>query len=483
MSILDRIIAGVSPQRALARAQARRALDVMAHYDAATGGRRSKSWRPSSLDADATAARRQRLAWITRDMIRNTPFATRAQQVIANNVVADGIIPKVLGTPRQRRRGLELIERHFDTTDIDAEGRLNLYGLQRLAINCIVESGEVLFRRRRRQRSDGYAMPFQIQILEPDYLDETKDGTLTNGFFIRDGIEYNAIGQRVAYHLFDEHPGGISGRALSLRTQSRRVPAVDVVHVYRLDRPGQRRGVSWFAGIALNLQDLADHQDAELMRQKIASCFAAFRVQPDSFADAPVDSSIGTTMRPGAIYDLGPGEDIRFGQPPGSDGFEEFSRVVLRSVAAGLGITYEALAGDLSSVNFSSARIGRLEMERNVSAWQWLMMVPQLCDPLGRWFTEAWAFQDGLPRLAETRLEWVPPPMSIVDPAREVRALADKVRAGFASRQEVVRQLGKDPERLIAEIEEDHKEAERVGVVFDSDAQPRIAPQPNEDTE
>ena len=468
MNILDRMIASVAPERALKRAQARRALDVVAHYQAATGGRRSKVWRPSPADADGAAARRQRLAYITRDMIRNTPFAVRAQQVIANNVVGDGVIPKVEGTAAVARLGLELVERHLDTTAIDADGRQNLYGLQRLIMNTVVESGEALVRRRRRPLTDPLPLPFQIQVIEPDYIDDAHDGPLASGNVVREGIEYDLIGRRVAYYLFDEHPGGLSYRGWGLRAQSRRVPASEVLHIYRQDRPGQRRGIPWLAAVAVNMQDLADHQDAELMRQKIAACFAAFRRPPDGVSDDSTQDTIGGTMRPGAIYNMQPGEDISFGVPPKTDGFEGFSRVVLRSIASGLGITYEALTNDLSNVNFSSARMGRMEMDRNVSSWQWTMMVPQFCVPFGEWFREAWV-ASGDTRATGITLRWVPPHRMLVDPAREIPALREKVRAGFASRQGVVRELGHDPERLMSEIKQDHEQAKGAGVQFSSD--------------
>ena len=469
MNIFDRMIATVAPGAALERVRARRALDVLAHYDAASTGRRSKSWRPEGTDADAAAGRRERLAYVSRDMIRNTPFASRAQQVIANNVVGDGIIPKVKGpTKGLERQALSLIEQHFDTTAIDADGRANLYGLQRLAMNTIVESGEVLIRRRIRTPGEGLPLPFQIQILEADYLDTRWDGIAANGNLIKEGIEYDLIGRRIAYYLFDEHPGSATFRNFAPRSGSRRISASEILHVYRQDRPGQMRGVSWFAPIALNLQDLGDHQDAQLMRQKIAACFAAFRVTPDAIPDES-QSAISRKLQPGAIVDLGPGEDIRFGSPPKVDGFDEFTKVVLRSVAAGMGITYEALSSDLSNVNFSSGRMGRMEMDRNVSSWQWLMMVPQFLQPFSGWFKDAWAAL-GDDRVLSARIEWVPPHRILVDPNREITALRDKVRAGFASRQGVIRELGFDPERLLEEIKEDHKAAADAGLKFDSDA-------------
>jgi len=467
VGLIDKALMRVAPGLALSRARSRLAYETLMHYRAAQAGDRGSSWRPSRGDADASSARRDRLAAIARDMVRNTPFAVRAQQVISGNVVGDGIIPKPTGgTKAARAEALRLIEAHFDTTAIDADGRNTLYGLQRLAMNTVIDAGEVLIRRRRRQRSDGYPLPFQLQVLEPDFLDRMASGPLPNGHLIREGIEYDAIGRRVAYHLLAEHPGA-RGWA-RLRGETRRVPASEILHLYRQDRPGQMRGVSWFAPVALTLQDLDDHQDAQLMRQKIAACFAAFRVRPD---DEPTKDGVDPaglgSIAPGRIQTMGPGEDIRFSAPPGVEAYDEFTRTVLRSAAAGMGITYEALSGDLSRVNFSSARMGRLEMDRNVSGWQWHLLIPQFCQPLGAWFSEAWMMSSA--RAGQVRLEWTPPARVLIDPAREIAAQRDKVRAGFASRQASIRELGFDPERVIQEQAEDAAEADARGLVFDSD--------------
>lgn len=474
--MLEDLIARVAPGWALSRARSRMALDmarkVQMRYDATTGGRRGQSWRPVATDADAASAQRQRLAEIARDMVRNTPFAARAQQVIANNVVGDGIIPKISADNDRTAAELrEIVEDHLDTTAIDAAGRNNLYGLQRLATNTVVDAGEVLVRKRRRRMTDGLVLPMQIEVLEPDYLDDTLQGTTKAGNQVRDGIEYDRIGRRVAYYLFDEHPGSQGWR---VRLESRRVDARDVVHVFRSDRPGQNRGVSWFAPVALRMQDAADHQDAQLMRQKIAACFAAFRVTPDgepapASTDATTTGSRFTTLEPGRIEDLQPGEDIRFAAPPGVEGYDEFTRHVMREVAAGMGITYEALTGDLSGVNFSSARMGRMEMDRNVSSWQWTMLIPQMMQPLARWVLDEYAFTRARP-VEGVRIGWVPPARILVDPAREIPPLIKKVRAGFDSRSHVIRSLGFDPERVEEEIAGENRRADDAGLVFDSDA-------------
>lgn len=477
MNMLDRVIAYFSAESGLRRERARVATRALMNYDAATTGRRASSWRPSASDADAAAARRSRLAFVARDMIRNTPLAARAQAVIAGNVVGTGIQPKLVGASKtQAKEWKDLIAAHLETTSIDADGRNTIHGLQRLVMAAVVDAGEVLIRRRLRERGDGLPLGLQLQVLEADYIDTDRTGTTDAGGIVREGIEYDQIGRRVAYWLFSEHPGAVT-RPLKPRA-SRRIPASEILHVYRADRPGQMRGVSWFAPVALNLQDLADGHDAHLMRQKIAACFAGFRIYDGAEEADGGQDEIGTTITPGTIRQLKPGETITFADPPGVDGFDEFGRAVIRLVAAGIGITYEALSGDLSNVNFTSYKAGRIEMDQNILAWQWLMLIPQMMQPIGRWLIEQWAIERGVRPGRGLRLDWVPPVRPLIDPSREIGALRDKVRAGFASRQGVIRELGDDPDVVLEEQVADAERADAAHLKFDSDARNAVAGQP-----
>jgi lambda family phage portal protein len=475
MNVLDRAIAWFSPRAGLERVQSRKAIGQLMRYDAASRGPRTKGWRAAAGDADAVTGSRERIAAVARDMTRNAPFAVKAQHVIAANVIGDGIIPKLRGAnKRQEKRLREMLKAHFDTTAIDAMGRENLYGLQRLAMMAVVSDGEVLVRRVRTNQP----IPFQINVLEIDYLDTDKVSVTDPE--IREGIEYNARGERVAYWLYDQHPGS-NHRTIRRGLTSRRVPASDILHIYRQDRPGQTRGVSWFAPVALAMQDWADHQDAKLLQQKIAACFAAFRtgIEPE---DGDITSAADrfATLSPGRIENLGVGEDIKFATPPSVQGYDEFSRVTLRAIAAGLGITYEALTGDLSGVNFSSGRMGRMEMDRNVSAWQWLMMIPQMMQPIGNWTLEAMGMR---PEGRGFTIDWVPPVRFIVDPNREVAAMVASMDAGLSSRQGNIRALGYDPEDVLAEQAEDATAAATAGIGFKSgpvpvSATPQTPPEP-----
>ena len=93
----------------------------------------------------------------------------------------------------------------------------------------MVETGEVLVRRRLRRSSDGLPVPLQFQVLEADFLDTTKSGALGAGRLVQ-GIEFDPVGKRRTYWLHAEHPGDAYG-ALQNGLQSRPVPAMEIAHV------------------------------------------------------------------------------------------------------------------------------------------------------------------------------------------------------------------------------------------------------------
>ncbi|MDT9136289.1 phage portal protein, partial [Escherichia coli] len=77
-------------------------------------------------------------------------------------------------------------------------------------------------------------------------------------------------------------------------------------------------------------------------------------------------------VEPGTFQYLRSGEEVTFSSPPSVEGYGEYTKVSLRAIAAGLGVPYEVLTGDLSEVSFISGRLGRLEYRDTVAAWQWL---------------------------------------------------------------------------------------------------------------
>lgn len=481
LNIFDKVVLAISPRRGrdrlLAKIEADNLQRVTMRYDGATSSRGGAyGWRSIGTDANAEIrGQGYKLREIARDMVRNNPYAARGVQVISEGVVGAGIIPNVEAPTAEAKKQLSnLIKSHCDSVAIDADGRHNLYGLQNLAMRSVAEAGEVLIRRYPRRVEDGLTLPFQLQVLETDFLDTRRDGPLSAGGFILNGIEYDAKGRRKGYHLFREHPGNVATYRLP---DSSFVPAADVAHIYRMDRPGQMNGVTWFAPVILSMRDFADYEDAQLMRQKIAACFAAFITKTDGASNLLLggkeDPSRDTGLpaegvEPGMIMRLRDGESVTFGVPPQVEGYRDFSTVTLHKIAVGLGVDYASLTGDNSQGNFANSRMGWLRYHRSVENWQWNMLIPSLCDPVGRWLLDGAALVTG--RRFPARVLWTPPRREMFDPAKDIKSAVEAVRGGFSSRSAEVRKLGFDPEDLDDEIKADNDRSDLNGFTFSSDS-------------
>lgn len=452
----------------------RRTVDMLGSaFDGASPSHRNANRRYRSGDANSVLQNgAARLRYSARDLERNNPLAARGFSVLTSNVIGTGIIPAVAGLRSATKRDAlqQIVNEHCDTPNIDLAGRQNLYGLQGTAFHAAVRDGEALIVRRRRKASAELPLPFQIAVYEADYLDERVHGQLSNGNVGVYGVEFDVDGKAVAYHLYDRHPGD-TVRLGGLT--STRYLAEDVVHLYRIDRPGQARGISWAAPIIVRLSDSEDVKDAYILRQKIAACFAAF-VKRNPAAGAP--ENLGTdvsrggnrieTVEPGMIEYLEPGEDVSFGAPPVVGDIEPFFRVTGRDIAVGLGMTYEALTGDLSGVNFSSGRMGWLEFYRNIATWTEHMVMPQMCWKIGMWI------MDGLRLVATvtagTKIDWTPPRREMIDPKAEIEAAATAAKAGLGTRSRWLRGQGFDPEAVDKERAEEQARERDLGLVYDT---------------
>ncbi len=466
MNWFDRFTLTFAPRWTLERVRARGAAALVERtYDAAQGGRRTSGWRRNRGDINSiSAVALTELRMHARDLIRNNGWARRGQRTIANNTVGWGIVPKATG--KDAVTAGELWKAWADTIQCDSAGRATFAGLQHQSMKTIAESGEVLIRRRFRRPEDGLAIPLQLQVLEPDFLDTSKTfDTSAAGGPIVQGVEFDRLGRRAAYWLFEQHPGG------SLSTGvSRRVPASEIIHSFYAERPEQTRGLSWFGTAIVPLKDLDEYEDADLVRQKIAACFAAFVTDADG-AGSPIGEpdeadELVETFEPGMIQKLPPGKDIAFASPPAVTG-GEFSNRNLRKIAAALGVTYEDLTGDYSQVNFSSARMSRLAHWANVVDWQFNMLIPQLCDGVWRWAMEAAVIAGAIGEVP--RADWTCPPMPMIEPDKEGLAYSRLVRNGVMTHNEMVRERGGDPEAHWAEYAAGLAKLDELKIKLDSD--------------
>lgn len=464
---LDRTIGFVSPGRALRRQRARLAMDVLArHFEGAAVGRRTQGWYRTATDANsAVGPSLQRLRDASRDLVRNNGYAEAGLNAIVDHTIGWGI---------RASAKHEAWKRWTESTDIDADGRCDLPGLQKLVTRTMAEAGEVLVRRRWRRTEDGLALPMQLQVLEPDFLDTTRDAvSLPNGGQIIQGVEFDPLGRRAAYWLYRTHPGSsYSTTSHVVSGASSRVPASDVLHVYDGKRSGQVRGYSWFAPVLLRFKDCDEFEDATLMKQKVAALLAV--ITSDTTGDTAGLGTVDDTespavdaLEPGMILNIPPGRSVDVVQPPSAADYAPFLASQLRAIATGLSVGYEDLTGDYSQVNFSSARMARLRRWERVYHTRWIVLVPQFLNPLWRWAMEASAIA-GYPVIAST--EWTAPPMPMIEPDKEGLAIQRNIRNGITTLSEEVRARGYNVGDFLDEYQDDLKELDRRGIWLDCDA-------------
>lgn len=476
-NLIDKFISYIDPAKGAKRAYARYAAGEMSKrfFEGASKSDRTSVWkRPNTGPNSAMYGQIGRLRSTVRNLTRNNPWSEKALRVLTSNVVKDGIKLRVRHKNEAEQERIALLWWYWaDTTACDAEGMNDLYGLQELAFRSLVESGEVLIRRRRRRSSDNRAMPFQLQILEPDFIDDTRDGDLTGGNKVIQGVEFNSIGERVAYYLYESHPGE---RGTTFNLKSNRVLAKDIIHLYEPRRPGQVRGYPWAAPVIVRLNEFDQYEDAQLVKQRVSAAWCAFIYDANPPANATgLENSVADNgekpneyFNPGTIEYLPTGKKIEFASPPSITGYGEYSANVLRAIAAGYGITYESLTGDLSNVNFASARVGWLEFQRNVTAWQKKLIVNMMCNRIWGWFDEYAQIMGYDTGNVETK--WVPPRREMMDPTKEGNALKNQIRAGLTSYTRGLTELGLDADEIMQEIKQDQDKIKTLGITIEADA-------------
>ena len=473
MNWLDQAIGAVAPGVALRRARQRRALDVVRRaYEGARVGRRTEGWHAVGTGANAEIAPAlARLRNRSRDLVRNNPYAAKAVHALVSNMVGTGIVPRARAQNARAARQADRLWLAFAGA-CDADGQTDFSGLQALIARAMAESGECLVRFRDRRVEDGLPVPLQLQVLEPDHLDAGRNESLADGGFVLQGVEFDPLGRRRAYWLFPVHPGeaGMMARGALV---SRPVPARQVLHLFERLRPGQVRGVPWFAPAILKLRDLDEYDDAELVRKKIEACFAAFVTGVEDEAtlgkeEIRTGGQRVESFEPGMIEYLEPGKDVKFAAPSTSGGYADYMRIQLHAVAAGVGLTYELLTGDLSQVNYSSIRAGLIEFRRRMEALQWQLLVPGLCRPVWQRFVTTAQAAGTLPA-GTIEAEWTAPRFEAVDPLKDIQADVLAVRAGVMTLKEAIARQGYDPAQVLAEIAATNTELDAAGIVLDTD--------------
>lgn len=418
-----------------------------------------------------------------RELQRNSPFMARFHDLVAENVIGPRGMRlqaknlKQDGTPFERVNTSieEAWEEWSRPQNCDAAQTLSLPELLSLCVAAWATDGEAVARIIKGPLAGPFGI--RIQLLDADYLDELKNEEAIRGRngeilqnMIRQGVELDQFGAPVAYHIWTRHPADPS-----LDRERIRVPADEIIHLFRPARPGQHRGVPTAAAVMQMVKMLDGYFEAELVAARTAAASMAAIETPNPEVAIPLDPNAAGTeipfeVEPGAMLKLNPGEKLSMWDPQHpTAAFPDFTRALLHAIASGLGISYGTLTGDLSQANYSSMRVGMLAERDHWRRLQEFVAVHVLDRIYQAWLPMA-LLNQRIPAITDfdaarwSRVRWQARGFDWVDPLKEIEGELLEVAAGVNTLTRLAAERGYDFEEILAERRDELATLEKYGV-------------------
>jgi lambda family phage portal protein len=250
-----------------------------------------------------------------------------------------------------------------------------------LAAILFLTDGEVFLRAIENPERKGITLEYQF--LRGDQLAENDSDIyqcVLPGNKVTLGIEHDPLGRVAAYHFYKN--GGTSYWTQSTY-EIERVPADQIIAWQNFEVADSPRGIPILTPVVLRCADFDEIICATMTQAWMQAATAAYvetefpAEMRESYAAGIRGGRVGTvsgdnqeeglfvpTDRGQADLPMGtmqfmlPGEKVTLAEPktPGTT-FDPFTQMILRAIAAGIGISYEALAAHWSPVSYSGGTI------------------------------------------------------------------------------------------------------------------------------
>ena len=414
-----------------------------------------------------------------RDLAKNNAYARRFINAYVDNVVGPrGMHLQVRS--RDPNGALDtfansLIEMRWKEFtkkgNCTADCKLSFLEVQRLFAETYARDGEVLIR-----TIYNYENPskYALEFIESDRLDHELNKNLSNGNQIRMGVELNKFGKPVNYHILKIHPHDDFQVSAYTGDKYFVVPADEIIHYYHQERPNQTRGIPPLSSCLKQLKMLDGYMEAELVAARVGASKMGFFKSGDGTAYTGEDKIDNNnrimSAEPGTFEQLPTGVDFQqFDPQHPTTAFKDFTKSVIRSIASSLNISYNTLANDLESVNYSSLRQGALEERSHYQCEQHRMIEGFMNIVYAKWLNMAF-LANNLQNLPDGKYNkfnspiWRPRGWQWIDPKKEVDALSIGMSNGFLSMQDVQAGYGRDVEDVFASIQTEKELAEKYGL-------------------
>jgi lambda family phage portal protein len=421
-----------------------------------------------------------------RDLSLNSPWARRFLAMARTNVVgpagfsfsAKGMLTRTKLDDEGNKEIERLWAEWRRPENCSMSGQQSLTDLCSQGVTNLLQDGEVVLRM---VPGAPNKFGFALAPLPIDLLDHTLNRDLivdASGNLVQTaiklGVEVDQWDRPVAYHFKDAQDSAAGGGLGYSYKKHIVYPAHEIIHLFPHERPGQTRGFSFMAPAGTRTKMLNAYEEAAVIHKRIAASKMGFlESDPENPPSGDYsgdgensDGSTATAIEPGIIEKLPLGYKFSsFDVDDVSDGFSDFCKVILRSVASAWNVNYMTLANDPGDANYSSLRHFTLE---DRDAWmciqnmiiehvlnrvyaEWLRMTLSM----GITFINAGNY-DRFMRFAFQGRRW-----SWIDPAKEEAANKMALENGTTSRHQICRAQGVDFDQI---VDERKKEEEMLGI-------------------
>lgn len=326
-----------------------------------------------------------------------------------------------------------------------------------------------------------------LRVIECDRV--TTPGVLQTALMV-DGLELDAAGNPVAYHVLRQHPGDLLRLFTGVWAWDR-VPAEQVVHLFEQERPEQVRGVPLMTPALPLYAIMRRYTLASLGAAELAAMIAGVIEDPNAPADP--DAEAATTIEEldkvpfarNALLTLTGGKQAKaFKSEQPAPSYKEFKGEILTEAGRSAGEMRNTATGSSAEYNFSSGRLDHLPRQRGLEIRR-DRYDRRVNDRVFRaWAAEAVLIPGylpaGLPPVEEWRWKWQWDAFPSIDPVKDATAQEIRKRTGLSTDADELAAEGKDWREHYRQLARERRLRDELGLP-QPDQTPAARPDPSAD--
>jgi lambda family phage portal protein len=435
---------------------------LLGRYDAAlTNDDNRRHWAAADgLSANAANSRevRRTLRNRARYEVANNSYARGIVLTLANDVIGTGPRLQLMSPDGNANRGIEQSFQQWARV-VDLPGKLRTMRMTRATDG---EAFAILISNSKLPTSVQLDLRLieAEQVCSPDLVSGTANSV--------DGVIFDADGNALEYHVLRKHPGDSN---FSQQLEYDRLPADSVLHWFRVDRPGQARGIPDIMPALPLFAQLRRFTLAVLAAAETAADFAGIL-----YTDAPAGGEADAAepfepieLEKRALITMPGGwkmAQMQAEQPATT--YAEFKRELLNEIARCLNMPFNVAAANSSGYNYASGRLDFQTYYKSIRVEQSQIETIILDRLLAAWLDEAALVPDLLPSglgpIATWSHQWFWDGHEHVDPAKEANAQATRLASNTTTLAYEYARQGRDWEEALRQRAKELQLMQSLGI-------------------